>query len=77
MNNNKMYICNMIFTKKEILDKYCEWLFSFLLEATDNIDITTMNAMQQRVAGYYGEVMLTVWLNKQQYQIYDMPILNI
>ena len=77
LDSNQMYVCNMFFTKKEILDKYAEWLFSFILKATDNINLSHITGLQRRVMGYYGEIMWTVWLKKQQYKIYTLPIMNI
>ena len=74
MANNKMYRCNMFVTRREILDRFCEWLFSFLLDATDCVDVRNMGFYERRVCGYFGEAMWTVWLRKNGLRVYDMPI---
>ena len=74
MANNKMYRCNMFVTRREIINRYCEWLFSFLLDATDSVDVRNLGFYERRVCGYFGEAMWTVWLRKNRLRVYDMPI---
>ena len=73
-NNNRMYACNMFVTRREILDEYCEWLFSFLLDVADKFDVSKGIDGQKRVVGYFAELMWTVWLAKQDLKIYELPI---
>ena len=74
MNGNWMYICNMFVTRREILNKYCEWLFSFLTYATDLIDVEYEYGFRRRTAGYMAEIMLSVWMEKQNLKVYEMPL---
>ena len=73
MEGNHMHICNLFVTRWEIFDAYCKWLFSFLLDATDRIDVTGLTPKQQRVAGYFAEVMPTIWLRGQNCRIVEQP----
>ena len=73
---NKMYVCNLFVTSREIMDEYCRWLFSFLLEATDRIDVSGLITREKRVAGYYAEVLWTLWARQQKLKVYEMPILK-
>jgi len=73
MEGNNMHICNMFVTRREIMNKYCEWLFSFLIDAADRIDVSGCTARQKRVAGYFAETMWTVWLREQKYRICQLP----
>ena len=74
MNGNWMYICNMFVTRREILNKYCEWLFSFLTEAADLIDVEYEYGFRRRTAGYMAEILLSVWMEKQNLNVYEMPL---
>lgn len=71
----ELYPCNMFITRKEICDQYCEWLFSILIEAARQIDITPYDAYSRRVIGFFAERLLTVWLNKQKLKIGELPII--
>ena len=73
MQGHKMHVCNLFVTSREIMNEYCEWLFSFLLEATDNINVECCTVREKRIAGYYAEVMWTVWMRKQKYKVYELP----
>lgn len=75
---NRLYTCNMFVTRREILDQYCKWLFSFLLEATDKVDFSQAAGYAKRTAGYYGEVLLTVWMEMHpELNVYEMPVVRI
>ena len=73
MEGTCMHICNMFVTRRPVLNAYCEWLFSFLLDAADGIDVDGLTVKQQRVAGYFAEAMWTVWLRKQDIRICEQP----
>jgi hypothetical protein len=55
-------IGNMIITRKEIFDRYCEWLFSVLFEVEKRTDISGYEPYQARLYGYLAERLLRVWL---------------
>ena len=73
MAGNHMHVCNLFVTRWEIFDAYCEWLFSVLLDAADWIDVSDCTARQARVAGYFAEIMPTVWLKEHDYRICEQP----
>lgn len=73
MQGDNMHICNLFVTRRPIMNEYCEWLFSFLLDAADGIDVTGLTIKQQRVAGYFAEAMWTVWLQNQNLRICKQP----
>ena len=74
MNGKRMYRCNMFVTSREIMDRFCSWLFSFLTEATDKVDVRNLGFYERRVCGYFGETMWTVWMEKQGLRVFNMPI---
>ena len=73
----QFHVCNLFITSRKIMNEFCEWLFSFILEAADNIDVGNCDYYHRRIAGYYGEVMWNVWLRKQKYKVAHVPILRI
>ena len=76
MNGNKGYMCNLFVTKRNILNAYCEWLFSFLIEAAEAIDISGFDSYSKRVIGFFAERMWTVWVSRQDIKIKELPFVS-
>lgn len=77
MDGHFLYVCNMFVTHRKILNQYCEWLFSFLIEATEQLDVSSYDSHRKRTMGYFAETMWTVWLLKQNLQICELPIVDV
>lgn len=77
MKGNRMYTNNMFVAHRNKLNEYCEWLFSFLLYVTNNVDVTSGTFYQKRVCGYYAEVLWTVWADKNRLTVYEMPVKRV
>ena len=77
MRGRVLFAKNMFITCREILNSYCEWLFSFLIEATEKLDVSLYDPHRKRTIGYFAEVMWTVWLLKQELKIFELPITDI
>lgn len=75
-NGNCASYCNMIITKKEILDEYCEWLFDILEKMEDITDLSGYTAQQARIYGYLSEILLNVWLEYKQIKTKEIPFVN-
>ena len=60
-------------TRRDILNRYCEWLFSFLIDAASNLETASYDPYSQRVMGFFAERMMTVWLRKQRLNIKELP----
>lgn len=65
LKTNYLAQCNMFIGKKEIIDKYCEFLFSVLFKfnAKDFFNI-------KRIIGYLAEITFGAWLEFNNYKIY-------
>ncbi len=74
-NCNFVSLGNMVITRKEILDEYCEWLFRILFEAERRIDTSGYDAYQRRIFGFLSERLFRVWLLKQPLRIREEPVL--
>lgn len=84
INGITLFPCAMHITRRNIFNAYCEWLFSFILDATkelsDKIEIRgkslgEMPHKYSRVIGHFAERMLTVWLMKNHLRIKTLPIM--
>lgn len=76
LNGHMFYARNMFITHRFILDKYCQWLFSFLIEAAELLDVSSCGSNQKRTMGYFAETMWTVWLLRQDLKIMELPIVD-
>lgn len=79
-NSNASYLCNVIVTKKEIFDKYCEWLFDVLLDVEKNMDKETYinDSYRKRMFGFLSERLLNIWLyhNQESLKIKEYYLIN-
>ena len=63
-NQEYYYNCNMFICKKEIIDKYCEFLFNNLAKLDKSFFIH-----DPRICGYLAEYTFGFWLQYQNYNI--------
>ena len=81
VTNSFGVFCYEIFiTRREIFNAYCEWLFSFLIDATEEILATTDIASSDdpriyRAISFTAEHLMTVWLIKNRLKIKTLPII--
>ena len=64
LRGNYVFENNMIFCKKEILDKYCEFIFKVLIEFDKQHKFKI-----PRIDGYISEYLLGPWLEYNKYKI--------
>ena len=78
--NGVIYKCNMMITRKYVFDSYCQWLFSFLLEAEKEfkklVPMDKLSTLQKRIFGFISERMLTVWLIKNRLRVKELVIME-
>lgn len=79
MNSYWCYRCHLFITRNYILDAYCKWLYSFLIDATNEIleliDLKNKNFSNRRAIAYVIERMLTVWLSNQNLKLKEFTIM--
>ena len=81
VTNSFGVFCYEIFiTRRKIFDAYCEWLFSFIVDATEEILSTTDIASSDdpriyRAVSFTAEHLMTVWLIKNRLKIKTLPII--
>ena len=62
--NGSMY--NMCIMKKELFDKYSEWLFTLLAGVEEQVDVSGLSDFQARLFGRVSEILMNVWILKIQ-----------
>lgn len=78
MNSKKMRQYNMVVTKKELLNQYCEWLFSILFALEEITDISKYDDYNKRIYGFLSERLFNVWLEKNDnIKTKELPVNNV
>lgn len=72
MKQTSGHYFNMVIAKKEVIDKYCTWLFDILFKVEKVINIDSYDASEQRVFGYISELLLNVFVRKEKLRIKRM-----
>lgn len=75
------HMFNMFIMKKEILNKYCEWLFDILFELEKVIDSSKYDSFHARFYGRISELLLDVYiytnnLEFEEVRVIDMQYIN-
>ena len=74
------FMYEMFITRKKIFDAYCEWLFSFIIDVTEEVLVKTNlaeidNPRKYRAVGLVSERLLSVWLMKNYLRLKSLPII--
>lgn len=67
------HMFNMFIMKRDKLDAYLNWLFDILFELEKRIDFSKMSAFEARMMGRLSELMLDMWLNKNEVSYKEVP----
>lgn len=73
-NGKHMFVC-----KKELIDKYCEWLFPIILPITEKFvkeDAYKLVGNDIRALGYIFERLLSYWLQINNFSILGLDVLE-
>lgn len=57
---------NMFVMRRDFFDDYCEWLFSLLFEMEKTLNMSGYTVQEKRVYGYLGEILLNVYVKKNE-----------
>lgn len=64
---------NMFIMKRDIFDRYCEWLFAVLFELEKRLDISEYSPYDARVFGFVSERLLDIYLEKNGIRYQEVP----
>lgn len=62
MKQRSCYLFNMFIMRRDLFEKYCDWLFPILEKLEQSIDKTNMSDFDRRFCGRVSELLLNVWL---------------
>lgn len=74
--SNKWIAYNMMFCKKDLFDKYAEWLFTILAEVERNAKVSGYS-YQSRIFGFMGEILTPLFFLHNCKKIKYQPILYV
>ncbi len=81
LNSTTLYKCNMFVTRRNIFDAYCKWLFSFYIDATEEIlqsaQLDKITDNRRRLMGYFSERLMTTWLIKNRLRVKELKIMQV
>lgn len=73
LNAHEGCIANIFVMRKELVDEYCQWIFTILFEAEKYIDYSNRDAYQQRVFGFLSERLFNVWIRHKNLKVKYVP----
>ncbi|MBR5646591.1 MAG: DUF4422 domain-containing protein [Treponema sp.] len=76
-HTTKMHAFNMFIMKKEILDRYCTWLFDILAEVEKQVDTSQYSDFHKRFFGRISERLLDVWLKTNKISYVEVPVIDM
>lgn len=68
---------NMFVMRRDLADRYCEWLFDVLFELERRLDISRYSAYDARVFGFVSERLIDVWVETNGIAYDELPVLNL
>ena len=68
---------NMFIMRRDLLDRYCTWLFAVLAELEARLDISSYSPYDQRVFGFIAERLLDVWVETEQIAYTECPVVHM
>lgn len=71
------HMFNMFIMKKDIFDNYCKWLFQILFELEKRIDTSKYDSFHGRFYGRVSELLLDVWIEKNNISYAEVPVINM
>mgnify|MGYP002868830390 CR=1 FL=1 len=69
------HLFNMFLMRRDLLDRYCSWLFPILFEMERQLDISGWSANDRRVYGFVAERLLDVWLEAENIEYREVPVM--
>lgn len=77
LGNTSGHRFNMLLMRRDLLDRYCVWLFDILFELEKRLDLSGYSDYDRRVFGFVGERMLDVWIEANHIPYVECPVLHM
>ena len=77
MRSTKGHRFNMFLMRRDLLDAYCNWLFSVLFVLEERLDISGYSDNDKRVFGFVAERLLDVWVETNHIEYQECAVLHM
>jgi hypothetical protein len=84
MGQTSGHMFNMLIMRRDILDRYCTWLYDILGELENRASVRDLDSYQGRFIGRIGEIIFNVWLDYEvkygyipESEIAELPCVHI
>lgn len=77
MTRKYAHLLNIMICKKEVFNRYCQWLFKYLFEVEEEIETKLPKKEYTRCMGLLGERMLDVWVEKEKLRVKECFTINM
>lgn len=74
LNEKECYWYNMFICRKDLADKYFEWLFDILKIMENEIDFSSYGENEQRILGFLSERLINVFIKKHNLRVKEKPL---
>ncbi len=74
VRGNKVSPLNMFIMNWKDFEAYCTWLFDILFEVEKRVDVSGYRGNQRRMFGYMSEIILSVWLYKNNIKTKELNV---
>lgn len=74
MDNNRVYVGNMMVMSITHLQQYASWLFSIFDKVEKRINVEDYDSYHKRVFGFLSEELLFVWIKKNNLKYYECNV---
>ena len=71
------HMFNMFIMKKEMMDRYCQWLFDILFELEKRVDVSQYDAFHARFFGRISELLMDVWINTNGIEYKEVKVIDM
>jgi len=75
LQQKRLYANNMMIMKRDKFEALCNWLFILLFEYEKRVDLTKYADYQQRIFGFISERLITTWINHNQLNVKELPLI--
>lgn len=75
MQARSAHMFNMLIAKSAIFDAYTSWLIDVLNEVEKRVDISGYTPYERRIYGFISELLLDVWVQKNQINYVEVPVM--
>lgn len=73
MKRHGAHMFNMFIMKKKFFDNYADFVFGLLSLVERKVDISNYSVQEQRVFGYLSELLMDVWIEKNNVNYVEVP----